>query len=253
MPPSPNSIPGQLSNLIDRFSAMRTGVVTSVNPVFVVVDVAGTAFNAAYIRAAVPKEGDTVAILRQGATWFVLGTTSASGENLVQNPSFEEADAGTGFPTGWTLYNVAGVSTYESVPSEDAIDGNRVLEVLPVTGVGVQSFVYSQPVSVTAGDVLELSAYAGGFYPTSAAPDTADAALVALWFADANDLYPTTSSANIVVATELNIVEYPPWTNLQGTVTAPVTGFMRMAVRTTADAVAGGLHWDLAVARLQTP
>lgn len=247
-----NSIPSQLSNLIDRYSSMRTGTVQSVNPVFVTVDVGGTIFNAAYIRAAVPEIDDTVAILRQGATWFVLGTTSASGTNLVQNPSFEEADS-AGVPTGWILYNVSGASTYESVGSEDAVDGERVLEVLPVTGVGVTSLVYSAPISVTAGDVLEISAYVGGYYPTTGAPNTADASLRALWFANATNLYPTTSSADTTVVSQSNIVESPPMTNLQGLVTAPVTGFMRVGLHTVADAVAGGLHWDFVVARLQTP
>lgn len=247
-----NSIPGQLSNMTDRFSAMRTGIVQSVNPVFAIVDVAGTAFNAAYIRLAEPKVGDTVAILRQGATWFVLGTTSASGDNLVQNASFEEVVEETGAPLGWTLFNVAGTSTYESVGSDDAVDGERVLEVLPTTGTAT-ALVYSQPISVATGESYLLSAYAGGFYPTTADPDTADAALLALWFANASNLYPTTSSADTTVDTATDVVESPPMTLLSGNVTVPVDGFMRVGLRTTADAVAGGLHWDFAVARLNTP
>lgn len=239
----------QLSSMIERFSRMRTGTVITVNPFFALVDVGTTQIPAAYVRQSAPEIGDVVAVLRQGATWMILGTTSASGENLVQNASFERVSDGDAEPLLWTQYQVTNVSRFESVTDPSAVDGTRVLEVTPVGALTGTSLVYSQPISVVDGQTVELSAYANGFYPADN-PNTADASLRALWFADAIDLYPTTSAADSTIATVNNIAENEVMTLLRGTVVVPVGAvFMRVGLRSVVE-FGTGLHWDFATARV---
>jgi len=72
--------------------------------------------------------------------------------------------------------------------------------------------------------------------------------LVALWFANATNLYPTTSAVDTVISSANDIAQGPPYTTLGGPVTAPVTGFMRIALRsTTQDSQA--VRWDLVIVR----
>ncbi len=107
-------------------------------------------------------------------------------------------------------------------------------------------YLYSSPIAVNSGEVWSLSAFVGGDYGGGA--QTADAALVALWFANATNLYPTTSSADSVVTTYVDVPQYPPFQALSGNVTAPVSGFMRLALRSTL-AAGQALVWDNAIAR----
>ena len=109
-----------------------------------------------------------------------------------------------------------------------------------------QSYLYSSPIAVESGDIFNLSAYVVGIYPADAV-QTADAALVALWFANDTNLYPTTSSADIVVAT-LTDVASGSFVQLSGSVTAPVSGFLRLAMRSTM-VTDQSLGWDFAIAR----
>lgn len=239
----------QLSSMIERFSRMRTGTVISVNPFFALVDVGTTQIPAAYVRQSTPLTGDVVAVLRQGATWMIIGTTSSSGDNLVQNASFEEVNGENGQPLLWTQYQITNVSRFESVTDESAMDGERVLEVTPVGALTGTSLVYSQPVSVEAGQTVEISAYANGFYPADN-PNTADASLRALWFANATNLYPTTSAADSTIATVNNIAETEVMTLLTGTVVVPVGAvFMRVGLRSVVE-FGTGLHWDFVTARV---
>lgn len=244
-----NGVPEQLSDMINRFSATRTGTVIVVDPMKATVDVGTTVIRAAYARQSEPEVGDTVAILRQGASWFVLGTTSVSGGNPVQNPSFEEIDE-SGKPVGWTLYNITNTSVYSSVYApEEAPEGAYVLEVMPTPGVAGTSFVYSRPIAVVPGQVWELAAHVNGYYPSSTNVDTSDPSLQALWFANATDLYPTTSDTNDVADSIANITEEDVMTVIRGQVTVPAGGvFMRVAMGLGALAGAGA-HFDFVTAR----
>lgn len=245
-----NGVNRQLSTMISKYSELRTGTVTEqIDPFRVTVDVGGTLLRAAYIRAARPVSGDVVAVLRQGAGWFVLGTTSDSGVNEVQNPSFEQVDEDSQ-PLLWTLYNVTNTAQTESVEAAgEAVDGNRVLEVMPTAALTSTSFVYSAPISVVAGQVWELSAYVNGFYPADN-EDTTDVGLYALWFGSASALYPTTAAADTNVKSAVNITEGETMSVLTGTVTVPVSpSYMRVALRTVALSAAGA-HWDLVTARM---
>lgn len=240
----------QLSDVNSRFAHLRIGTVLSVNPVFALVAIGSTEVRASYLRAIPPEIGDTVSVLRQDATWHVLGTTSASGPDLAQNGSFEEVEE-SGLPSLWFFYNVTNSSRWESVPTEFAVDGTRALNqtaaVAPAT-----SFAYSSPVSVVTGQTVELSVYAGGDYPGSGTTPTSDARLYALWFSAAANLYPTTSSADSLIQTVNNIQDADlGMVSLSGTVTVPAaTSFVRIGLRGTVEDDMG-LWWDYAVIRVR--
>lgn len=241
----------QLSSMIDRFSFMRTGVVVSVNPFFVLVDVGDTVIEAAYVVQSRPTVNDLVAVIRQGATWFVLGTSSATGGNGIVNGSFELV-TDIGAPADWTLYNVTNTAFFTSIEdTEEAVDGTRLLEVVAATALTSTSIVYSSPMAVSPGDVVELSAYVNGYYP-SPSPNTADGDLRALWFANALDAYPTTSAADTVIEAFTNIpeLEDTPMRSLSGTATVPAgTNAVRVGLRSVLlDGT--GLHWDFATVRI---
>jgi hypothetical protein len=240
----------QLSDMAARFSYLRLGVVTSVNPVFALVTVGEVQLRASYLRGIPPGIGDTVSVLRQDATWHILGTTSASGQVLTQNASFEDVDD-SGIPSLWFFYNVTNSSRWESVPSEFAVDGERALNQVPAVPTAT-SFAYSSPVAVETGQTVELGVYAGGDYPGSGTTPTSDARLYALWFATASALYPTTSSADSLIQTVNNIQDADfGMVSLSGTVTVPAaTSFVRIGLRGTVEANMG-LWWDYATIRVR--
>lgn len=229
------------------YAQMRTGTVTSFTTNQALVSVGGATFAASYLEGTTLAAGDLVACLHQRGSWLVLGVLAGVGANLLAagNPSFELSAPGS-FPSLWFQANLSGVSVINTIADPSAPAGTQVAEV---TGpaVGTQSYLYSQPIMVTSGEIFSVSAYAGGDYQPS---DTlgADAALAALWFANATNLYPTTSSPDIVISTANNLVQAPPYTTLGGNVTAPVTGFMRIALRSTTEA-SQAVRWDQVIVR----
>ena len=235
-----NGVPQQLNTMQDRFNFTRTGTVTQVDPFFVTMDFTlstntgdeTTTIRAAYVRQSEPAVGDTVTVMRQNASWFVVGTSSGSGGNLVENPSFEEVDSSL-FPVGWTLYAISGNPSMQSVDvGEDvAVEGTRVLEVNPDVGASSSNFVYSRPIAVAPGQVWELSSYVNARYPGDN-PNTLDVAVWGLFFANATDVYPTTSDPDIQADTAPNIAETELMQILRGTVTIPASSaFMRVGLR----------------------
>jgi hypothetical protein len=246
-----NGVNRQLTDMVNEYSCTRTGTVVQVDPMYAVVDVGETPIRAAFVRQSEPLVGDQVAIVRQGASWFVLGTQSVSGGNAVQNPSFEDVTAGDQ-PVGWTLYNVTNTSNMASVGMPDrTTDGEFLLEVSPAGVFTGTSFVYSQPIGVQPGEVWELSVHVNGWYPSPGAgfDDTADPGLFALWFANATNLYPTVSDPNTTVQTATNIPDSTPSRVLRGNATVPAsTLFMRVGLRSIV-AQYTALHWDQATAR----
>lgn len=232
------------------FTESRIGIVTvaTVNSMFV--DVGGTVLEVAFIipftnaAVAAPAPGTIVQLIRQDASWVALGKIVGAGSNSVLNPSFEDSPAGIQ-PVNWNSYDVSGTSTALTEDIEGAPGGDFAVRVFSAqTSV---HYLYSNPIAVTAGQIWSLSAFVGGDYEGGVAA-TADAALVGLWFANDTNLYPTTSSADIVVATSTDVPQYPPFVAISGNVTAPVTGFMRVALRSTLSNQA--LVWDTVVARL---
>lgn len=229
------------------FTQLRTGTVVSFTTNQAIVTVGTSSFPASYLRGATLAVGDLVAVLRQAGSWLILGAYAGVGPNLLANanPSFEGSAVGT-FPALWFQANLSGTSTI-IVGNEAASPAPPQVAMVSGTAAGTQSYLYSQPIQVTAGDQFTASAYAGGDYQPSDTP-TADAALVALWFANATNLYPTTSAVDTIVTTATDIVQAPPYTTLGGSITAPVTGFMRLALRSTTEA-SQIIRWDSVILR----
>lgn len=246
-----NGVSQQLSDMTNRFSQIRTGIVTAVDPFFATVAVGSTAIRASFVSQSEPVTGDTVNVARQGASWLVLGTSSVSGGNSVFNPSFEEISE-DGSPTGWTTYTISGSVPDVSVVTDPiAPEGSSALEVGSVSGTST-SFVYSSPISVIEADQWELSAYVNGHYPSINA-DTTDVSLRALWFANSTDLYPTTSAADSTIASVTDITQDETMRVIRGTVTVPAGAvFLRVGLRTAAAAYAAA-HWDFVTARRVGP
>lgn len=212
------------------FAIMRTGIVSSFAPNELVINVGDTTFPASYREGDTFSPGDIVQAINQDATWFVLGKLAGVGVNLLAgaNPSFEASPAGT-FPSGWFFADLSGSSSAVVQEFSPAPDGVQVASV-SCSGPAAQSYLYSQPVFANTGDQFSVSASAGGAYELTDT-HTADAAIVALWFANDTNLYPATSSADQVISTAVDVAAAPPFTTLSGTITAPVTGFLRVALR----------------------
>jgi hypothetical protein len=244
-----NGVNQQLSTMMDRFAYVRTGIVTNIDPFGATVTVGSTSIRAAYVRQSEPDIGDVVVVIRQGATWFILGTSSASGPNLVQNPSFEDTNE-DGTPTMWVQTAVLCTPIFSSVPDPVAAEGSHVLEVFcPDICVSAVSLVQSAPIAVTVGQMLEVSAYVNGYYPSDNA-NTTDVVLQMVWFANSTDIYPITSSADSTIVTINNITEETTMRSIRGTVTVPVGAvFGRVGLRTTA-ATSTGSHWDFVGVRV---
>ena len=242
-----NPIPSVIAARGGPYAQMRTGVVVSFSTAQATVSVGGSTFVASYLKGVTFAAGDLVACLQQGGSWLVLGALAGVGTNLLAaaNPSFELSIPGS-FPSLWFQADLSGVSTITVIDSPSAPAGSQVVRV---TGpaAGTQSYLYSQPIQVTSGDQFAVTAYAGGDYQPSDIQG-ADAALVGLWFANDTNLYPTTSAVDTVITTATDIVQSPPFTTLGGTVTAPVTGFMRIALRSTVQD-SQAVHWDSVIVR----
>ena len=218
------------------WAQIRTGAIASAAGANVVVVVGASAFEASVLipfgisdpSTATPPVGTLVSVARQDSSWIVLGQIFGASGNLILNGSFEENIPGDS-PTNWVQYDITGLSDATVVTNPSPVAGSNVLSVTTLDAGAAESYVYSSPVNVTAGETLQLSAFVGGLYDESAA-ETADSALYALWFAAEADLYPATSSADTLVASVTNVLPSPPWSPMSGQVVAPVSGFMRLAL-----------------------
>lgn len=235
------------------WAQLRTGTVVQASGGTAVVVVGATSFEASIIvpfgvsdpGSSVPAEGTLVMVGRQDSSWAVLGRVLGVSGNLVYNGSFELSGPGSD-PDGWTLYAILGTADAGVVGGISTVAGTNAVEVSTVS-LASESFLYSAPIPVSTGDTFQISGFVGGVYDDTSAP-TADAALFALWFANEGDLYPTVSSPNTLVDSDTGIAALPPWTPLSGTVTAPVDGFMRVALNSEI-AADQALLWDFIVAR----
>lgn len=227
------------------WAQVRTGTIASANDNSAIIVVGGTSFTASFISPYEPAPGELVAVIRQDASWIILGRIAGSGANEILNGSFEDSPDGT-FPTDWEQYDITNASTFAVDSIDDAVDGTNVATVFTASATA-ESYLYSSPVSVLVGDSLSLSAYVGAMLGDNPYVNV-DAALYALWFANSTDLYPTTSSADTLIDSVTSVPVLPPFTPLSGTVVAPVSGFMRLALRSTV-ADTTGLAWDFAIVR----
>lgn len=246
-------MPGQLNPLVlaaqnGPWSQTRTGTIVAATESGVIILVGGTSFPAQVIDSYQPVEGDLVAVIRQDATWLVLGRITGQGPNEVCNPSFENDPPGVA-PSEWEFADVSGVSGVTTATVAGAPAGTQAAQVLPLAPGSSESYLYSCPISVVPGQQWTLSAYVGGVYTNEAAAG-ADAALVALWFANDTNLYPTTSAADTVITTLADVAQLPPFAGISGTVTVPTgAAVMRVALRSTLT-TDESLAWDFVTARL---
>lgn len=244
---SVNPNPNLLTSRGGPFAQTRTGVVVGeASADTVIILVGGTQFPARYLASYVPVAGDLVAISLQDSSWMVYGRIAGQGSNQVAGGSFENDPIGS-TPDGWTLYDVAGLSAVDVREREGAPSGNQVAAVYPLAPAAT-SLLYSPPISVAPGQVWDLGAFVGGDYEVGATPD-ADADLVALWFANTTNLYPTTSAADTLVASLTDVTQLPPFTGMSGSVTVPTGAVvMRVALRSTLT-TGQALEWDFVTAR----
>lgn len=244
-----SSPPPVVSTLEGPFTQSRIGTVTLATPNSLFVDVGGTVLEVAFVlpfttgTVSPPPAGAVVQLIRQDASWVAVGRVVGAGSNSVVNGSFEDSPPGAQ-PAGWQVYDVSGSSVATVADIAGAPDGDFAARVF--SAQTSSHYLYSGPIPVNAGDIWSLSAFVGGDYGGGA--ETADASLDAMWFATSSDLFPTTSSATIVADSDTDIPQYPPFRTLSGNVTAPVSGFMRVAVRSTL-AANQALVWDAVTAR----
>lgn len=242
-----NGITQQLSGLTNQYALTRTGVVILRDPFLVTVDVGGTQFRASYAKGAPPAVGDTVVLTRQSASWFVIGTSSTTGGNSVDNPSFDQVDTDGSLPLSWNIYRQTGAAGVSVEVYDRAVEGSTALHVSGGSASSL-TWVFSNPIQTAPGQQWTLSAYANGAYGGQNVNTTA-CALVALWTANSADLYPTQSDPPTVVQNVVNIAETDTMQLLQGNVTVPANSFtLRVCVRTATNALAGAF-WDWVTCR----
>lgn len=235
------------------WAQIRTGTVVEASGTSVTVLVGSAVFTASIVipfgvpdpSAAVPPAGTLVAVGRQDSSWTVFGAVLGASGNLIVNGSFENSATGVA-PSSWTLYDVSGTSVAIVERPPFVVVGESTAAVSPVSATAV-SLLYSSPVDVVAGERYQLSAFVGAEYEEGVAQD-ADAAVLALWFDDASTLYPTTTDPDTTVATATDVIPVPPWTPVSGTVTAPVSGVLRLALRSSL-AAGQAFFWDFATVR----
>lgn len=244
-----SSPPPVVSALEGPFTQSRIGVVVLATPNVMFVDVGGTVMEVAFLlpftatAVSAPAPGTVVQLIRQDASWVAVGRVVGAGSNSVLNPSFEDSEPGSQ-PVNWQVADISGASTVTTIATTAAPAGAQAARVY--SAQSSDHYLYSSPIGVTSGDVWSISAFVGGDYGGGA--ETADAKIDAMWFANMTDLFPTTSSASINVVTSNDVPQYPPFKAISGTVTAPVTGFMRVGLRSTLGA-GQALVWDSVTAR----
>lgn len=244
-----SSPPPVVSALEGPFTQSRIGTVVLATPNTMFVNVAGTVMEVAFLlpftstAVSPPAAGTVVQLIRQDASWVAVGRVVGTGSNAVLNPSFEDSLPG-GQPVQWQVADISGASTVTVIVTPDAPDGSQAARVY--SGQASDHYLYSAPIAVNAGDTWSIAAFVGGDY--NGGPQTADSRIDAMWFANMTDLYPTVSSASINVVTSNDVPQYPPFRAISGTVTAPVSGFMRVALRSTLGA-GQALVWDQVSAR----
>lgn len=232
-----------------RFTESRIGTVVLATPNSMFVNVGGTTvevgFDMPFTATAIspPAAGTLVHLMRQDSSWVAVGRIVGAGSNSVLNPSFENSLPGS-FPSFWFSADISGASSVTVVDIPNPPEGDLAARVY--SAQASVHYLYSSPIAVNAGDVWSLGAFVGGDY--SGGVETADAAIVATWYANATNLYPTTSSADIVVVTSVDVPQYAPFRSIFGSVTAPVSGFLRVALRSTL-AASQALVWDNVSAR----
>jgi hypothetical protein len=235
-------------DMASRFTAgipdpaiLRIGKVARLDATFITVAISDSEalVNAAYLIGSYwPILGDTVAVVKQGNQWLVLGALSPNPEdNPVKNYSFEESGTGS-MASDWTLYHDPGSSATTTVSVEFApgggIDGRQALRVeLPAavagTITGSTDYISSAPIAVVPGQRWSASAWIMGYSPAAGPAVYGDASVLLTWYATPADTYPSYLSLdNVGIA---SIPNTPPWIPLR---TLDFTGGVEVPAGATA-------------------
>lgn len=242
---------GSIDQVMQRPAEMLTGTIVGASSTTLTVLIRNTSTDTAYLRTAAaqaPIVGDLVAVLRQDSTYLTLGALAGVGTNQVANFSFEQDGLILGTPTSWNVAAIAGAATVQTIQTGYAPAGLYELGVSSVAAA--DTYVYSNAIAVAPGQTWAVSALASAVYPSGL--PTADAALYGLWFANSTNLYPTTSSADTLIAQVNDVGPGAAHSSVSGVVTVPGgASFMRVATRSISGAGIMML-WDVVIARRLT-
>lgn len=260
----PTNLVNSLISAQQTPAIVRTGIVTDWTPNYVQVRVGGAELQAAFLDWYQPPiVGDLVALIRQDSSWLVLGRYAGSGENLLENPSFEDGAAGVGIPLNWFgLTTIAGAppttATVATVADPDAPHGGQVVQITR-GGTPQDVVLTSSPISVNPGDVFFMSVYAanaGDAWPISGATTpTHNVQLMACWFSTDAETFPsaTLTGDYTMVDRVAPVRAKPPYTYLKGAVKVPAAvpagGVMRMGLRVEFGAGTTSVNFDYATVR----
>lgn len=101
------TFPEAITEVMPSDNEMVTGVVTAINPL--TVNVRGALITPGTLASYIPSVGDPVQLLRQDATWLVLGA-SVSGDDATNAAAGFTANTVTASTTSATYVNVTGAS-----------------------------------------------------------------------------------------------------------------------------------------------
>lgn len=243
---------------------IRTGVVTDWQPDRVQVMVGGANIVAAYLDWYQPPiVGDLVAVVRQDASWLVLGRYAGTGTNLLMNGAFEDGTVSAGIPLGWFSFGtIAGAppttATVVTVLDPDSPQGGQVAQIIR-GGTPQDVVLTSSPVPVNPGERYFLTCYAANAsaaWPVAAATTpTHNVQLMACWFSTDVEAFPSASLAGdyTMVDRVISVRGKPPYVYMKGMVqvpsTVPAGGVMRVGLRVEFGAGTSPINFDYVTVR----
>lgn len=260
----PSNLTDALISSREQSAVVRTGVVSDWDPTYVQVTIGGSEVRAAFLDSYQPPiVGDLVAVIRQQDSWLVLGRYAGFGENLIVNPSFEDAAPAAGIPSGWFQFGtIAGsppiTSTVSTITDNDAPHAGQVVQMLP--GASAQDVVLtSSAVPVNPGESYFMSAYVA--YSATAGPVGSavtpqhNVQILACWFSNDTESFPspTLTGDYTMVDRIIAVRARPPYSYLRGSVTVPSSvpagGVMRIGLRAEFGVTTAGVLFDYVTVR----
>lgn len=268
------SIAGQVQRAQDTAEAigLRIGVVTGFSSGTITVSISGspTLVDATYMFGSYfPALGDTVSLVRQGASWVVLGALSnlpfdvggLNGANAVAgNGSFDGPNFTLGaLPSGWQSYNVVGspdggTPAVAAMPDGRQLHGANALHVHWTGGGNKENILLSPPIRVQGGQVWGISAWMQG--NLALITDVLSGGVGAAWFDSESAAYPGgTVAADTLVSDSAFPSPYNQWQRFasvtNGAVVPAAARYMRVMLQgqvTLTAPYTGEIFWDRVIA-----
>ena len=163
-PSAEPSLPEQVAAALEVNTDLRFGTVVSRDAAsgMLAVNVGGGLVSASRVMSYEPIIGDHVAVLRQEASWLVLGSMAGSIADVsaVSNASFEDGDVGA-LPPSWQLVTTAGSPTLTTAAwgRDDVIDGPQVGRLTAGSTATITCEVVSDPISTVPGEAWSAAAW----------------------------------------------------------------------------------------------